>query len=237
MEKRGLSNIEMVLAFIIFIGAVLFAVYFFLNHFNQNQKENSLDFVNSQIVSNLNAEVKSYSVKINRSAFPNDQEILAVNINTEIALEENIAAFDFNGVSVPIDLVNGIVYLNVSKSGDLFKIEISKEISRNYTLFSNLPASNENYYNIASNTKNTLPSEMKVEELNKNYYLEYDKLKSDLGINRGFDFGFEADFAGNNVKMEKDISKQDSVFVSNKRIEFLRKNGKIEFTDVKTKVW
>lgn len=237
MEKRGMSNIEMVLAFIIFIGAVLFAVYFFLNNFNQNEKENSLDFVYSQIVSDLNEDMQSYSIKINRGEFPSNLEIIAINLSREINIDESVVAYTLNGDNLPLEVANDIIYLDTSNSGDLVSIRISKGISRNYTLFSNLPDSNEDYYEIASNTKNTLPSEMNVEELNNSYYLEYDKLKSDLGINRGFDFGFEADFTGNNIKMEKEISKQASVFVSNKRIEFLRKNGKIEFTDIKTKVW
>ncbi len=126
MEKRGMSNIEMVLAFIIFIGVVLFAVYFFINHFNQSTKENSLDYVYGKVVSNLNEEVQSYSIKVNRSAFPSNQEILAVNLSREITISENVVAYDLNGVNVEINLVDNIIYLDISNVGDLITIEISE---------------------------------------------------------------------------------------------------------------
>ena len=190
MEKRGLSNVEMVLAFVLFIGSVLFVLYFFITQFSQNDKNDSINYNYNKIAEKLYGEIESYSVKINRNSLPVNQEIVSLNIIKIINLGKNVAVYNLSNYKVPIYLVNNFIYVNVSGIGDLIIVRLSEDINMNYTSFSSLPLNNEGYYQIASVKKDKIFSEKKLRNINISYYNDYNKLKEDLGISSGSNFGW-----------------------------------------------
>ncbi|MDO8564148.1 MAG: hypothetical protein Q7R87_04015 [Nanoarchaeota archaeon] len=238
MEKRGISNVEMVLAFLIFIGAVLFAIYFFAGQFSQREKSESIDYIYNVIIDNAKDEFKTYSIKVNRTSLPSQVEIIAIDLDVDFNLDENVAAYDFSENKIPLKLISDIIYLNISDSEDIINLRISKSILNNYTQFSDSPTHNPSNYEIASSTRNTLTSEKMLRDLIREYNLDYNRLKSRLGVSRGFEFGFGVKFSETEfMETNKEIPKQVQLFTKNERKEILKEDGRVLFSDFKVSVW
>lgn len=234
MEKRGVSNVEMVLAFLIFIGAVLFTIYFLSNQINKGGKSESLDYIYTKISEVASENVQSYSIKLNNQGIG----VIGIDLDRSFGFDEGVRAVTLSGSKIPISLTGDIVYLDSNNIDDPFFVRISKGISSNYTLFENLPAVNISNYEIATKTEDHLLSEKKLEELKRSYEGDYNKLKTDLGIGRELDFGLVIVFSNSDfIKIEKEASQQTEVFSNKKRMEILRKDGNTVFADVQIKVW
>lgn len=234
MKKKGVSNIEMVLAFLIFIGAVLFTVYFLNNQINKSGKTESIDYIYNKISEITNENVETYSIKLNNQ----NLNIIRLDLGRSFSFEEGVGAYSISGSKIPISLSGNVIYLDANNIDEVFFIRISKGISANYTSFSNLPAVNVSNYEIASRTQNDLISEKKLEEMKRSYEGDYNKLKTDLGIGRDNNFGLNVVFSTFDfIIIGKDVSKQAEVFSNKKRVEIIRKDGSTAFADVQIKVW
>jgi lipopolysaccharide export LptBFGC system permease protein LptF len=234
MEKSGVSNVEMVLAFLIFIGAVLFTVYFLNNQINKSGKSDSIDYIYNKISEVSSENVETYSIKLNNQ----NLNLFGLDLGKDFSFDEGIGVYTLAGSKVPISLSGNIIYLDANNINDIFFVRISKSISANYTLFDSLPPVNSTYYEIASRTQEKLLSEKILEELKRKYEQDYDKLKTYLGISRDLNFGLNVVFSPFDfINLEKDISKQAEVFSNKKRIEIIRKDGSTAFADVQIKVW
>lgn len=229
-----MSNIEMVLAFLIFIGAVLFTVYFLNNQINKGGKSESLDYIYNKISEVGSEKVETYSIKLNNQ----NLNIMGIDLDRDLSFDEGVSAFTLSGSKIPISLSGNIIYLDVNSADNFLIIRISKDISSNYTLFNSLPQVNTSNYEIASRTQNNLMSEKKIEEIKGTYERDYNKLKTDLGIGRDLNFGMNVVFSSFDfINLGKEASKQAEIFSNKKRIEIIRKDGNSVFADVQIKVW
>lgn len=234
MEKRGVSNIEMVLAFLIFIGAVLFTVYFLNNQINKGGKSESIEYIFNRISEIGSENVEAYSIKLNNQ----NLNLIGLNLEKDFSFDEGIGASTLTGSKIPIGLSGDIIYLDANDINGVFFLRISKGISANYTLFDDLPDVNTSNYEIASRTESKLLSEKRLEEIKRNYEQDYNKLKTDLGIGRNLNFGLNVVFSPFDfINIEREASKQAEVFSNKKRIEIIRKDGRTAFADVQIKVW
>lgn len=238
MEKRGISNIEMVLAFLIFIGVVLFVIYFFSGQFSQKAKSESIDYIQNIILDKSKEKLKTYSVKINKEDMPNTQQIVAIKLNLNLDFDENVVAYDLSDKNIPVRISGEIIYLNITGSSKIINIGVSKSIINNYVSFSDAPDENGAYYEIASIKSDKILSEKKLEELKRAYTLDYNKLRSELGVGRGLDFGFLVGVSESDVlESIKEVPSNVQLFTKSTREQILKKDGRIVFADFKVSVW
>ena len=80
MKKKGASNVEFVIAFILFITVVGASFYLFNPTKNVKAREQSSTYVFGKIIENTTVEVASYALKINQGCDP----IIAFEISEPI---------------------------------------------------------------------------------------------------------------------------------------------------------
>ena len=95
MEKRGLSHIEVILSFFIFVSFVLFAIYFFSPSKTSRIVDSSLSYTLDEVKKNISVELESFSVILNSSTQGDDLasvEIKGVADNTDNKIVINLTS-------------------------------------------------------------------------------------------------------------------------------------------------
>ena len=231
MKKRGLAHLEIVMAFVIFIGVIGFGFYFLGNSNKVNLVEKNLDYIEREIKNDLSTEASEQSLKI----ITRTGNSFAVELNRENG--ENFAIENSSGDVVNSKFQGGIFYFD-ALSGDIYKIIKSKEISERNDLSGSLPDHDENNYKLGPEIESELFSEKKALELNMSYYENYNGLLERYGVGNRANFGFQVVFAdGLAVIAKKSVPENYEIFSRNERVEFLRRDGKLEFAEVIVLVW
>jgi len=231
MEKEGISHIEVVLAFILFISFLFFAWYFFNPFHNTRLLDSSLNYATTSIIDNASIALITYAVKINES-LPDLYIIINIsgipeNMNVDIRnISENLIQSSREGNDVSISNT-GI------KRGDVLYIRFSEDFPSS-SFSDGIRIAHE----IASVNNEKVISEKRILELNRSYYLDQSNLKENFNLPSRIDFGFGLIFSENDkIIADTAVPKGSEVFSDSKRVEVLRTNGKMQFADLLVKVW
>ena len=241
MLKKGISHIEVILAFVIFISAVVFTLFFFQPE--KGMESNvvlQLDDILSEVQKNTSTDVTELGIKLN-----GDYQSLSVTLPNYPKMESNASAFDNMGNILPsYNIQNGNSYIacaassNASSLPSFFYERISPDITLNNANSGICSSSNDTYYQIASVSDRKIVSELKLLEINKTYYQNYILLKNTFGIGRNQDFSFEIILPdGNIIGAYSTIPSNVEIFAINKEIEVLRQDGKIQFAEIRMRIW
>jgi hypothetical protein len=236
-QKKGISHIEVILAFLLFITAVGFGLYFFNASNNSGLVDTTLIYAFREIEQNTSTTIEVFSVKVNGSLILTDS--LALNFSG-IAGNSSVESYD-GGI---LDSSRGgtndeIVYVSSPNwaGEDVLFVVFSEEFQDDGVLASE---HNESYYKIGSSEIRDVISERKFRILNESYYADYRALKGRDGFNLPdrADFGFTLRFDdGGVIVSEKDIPDGFEVFSETKRVEVLEEDGSRSFADLIVKVW
>ncbi len=252
MKKRGLSHIEVILSFIIFIGAVGFALYFFSPTNSSRLVDTSLDYVNREISKNITVNLKTYSISINNSGNQvNDAHVLAVNISgicenaNGIVKAVNLSGYNFSsGVGNGNNKCNSqhedIVLIKNENwaAEDFVYLKLSEDFDESSGNVGGDPRPNPDFYKLSTVNSEDLFSEKRILNLNKTYYEDYYGLKKQFNLPGRVNFGFSFSFTNDDeIKVENPVPSGLEVFSKVDRVEVLRKNGKVEYADFTMKVW
>jgi hypothetical protein len=240
MKKRGIGHIEIILAFILFITAVGFGLYFFSTSNTSRIADTTLTYAFREIEKNTSTSVEVFLVSMNRSnIFGSPSEV----------------AFNFSGVpgNTSVQRYNGRI-LNSSRGGiggELVYVSSSNWMGEDilYVMFGEefkedgVPTNsvhNSTYYRIGSSEIKNLLSEKRFRALNESYYLDYRGLKGQGNFNLPdrADFGFSLVFDdGYSIVAESNIPEGFEIFSETKRWEVLREDGSIMFANLIVRVW
>lgn len=241
MNKRGFSHIEIIFAFVIFIAAVIFGLYFFSPLNSSRLVDSSLSYVSSSIEDNVTTSLVTYSVKIYNTGGQITDNIVAIPIDSKVLRDNiNVRVEDYNGVVLPskIERSNKVVIFKKESGWDSVDFAILK-FSEDFDPTSATLNGVENpaFYQIASITNEDLYSEKKMIILNESYYSNYDKLKDDFKVRRA-DFGFSVFFSKDHAIISQiDIPSKGEVFSRTSRVQFITKDGSSAFADLGVRVW
>ncbi len=224
MEKRGLSHIETVLSFVLFIGFLVFA-FFFFNPFQSNRTlETTLEYAFLEIEDNITATIESYSVVTSGNGV----------IGIDLANEHNASVEDENRNEIDSFTQDGVAYFD--PPGNFAVIRFNEEFTNDNSATGSILA--EGAYNISSSDTKQVYSERRFNMLKESYESKYLQLKKDFNLPNRVDFGFEVLFDdATSIKAELEIPSGIEVTSNIERIEILRSDGKIEFADLIVKVW
>ncbi|MEK6924631.1 MAG: hypothetical protein AABW71_00150 [Nanoarchaeota archaeon] len=238
MYKKGLSHIEFVVSFTIFIGFLVFAFVFFNPLQSQRTLKSTMDYAWIEVSREGRENIESYSVSIDTG--------YASAVNFEIAgipLDYNATAEDENGN--PIDVhrdSNGIVYLDRGTS-NFIKIlyspalENSPFVSLGASLGTITPTTTTGNFYISSSEIKDIYFERLFLELNQSYYSDYAALKEDLNLPNRIDFGFIITFDNHQIRAMNDVPEGIEVLSKNDRVEIIKQNGDHGFAEVTVLVW
>lgn len=244
MNKGGLGHIEMMLSFLIFIGFVIFALYFFNPSDPSRTISSSQSYIFDEIIKDVSVEVESYSVKINTPlptppAIPESikVEIKGVDSKKRVRVESS-SGLDVGSVRTG-DSVQFNLESKLYNGGKGFAII---KFSEDY-IPSSVPLDSLNSvpdYTISSSNKIQVISEKRMNSLEQRYNADYNGLTGTFNIPSSANFEFELIFDSdpiNNIKAERERPENVEIFPDVKRVEVLRENGGIEFADLIVRVW
>lgn len=217
LNKRGISHVEVIVSFVLFLGFVGFAFYFFSPFESGRTLDSSLDYAFDEVVENVSTTLESYSV-----VFPPDCT------DTTVKIDGAISGNYFGGTR------DENKFCGFSPQ-DFITILISEDFSDYAGSCSDVqtPCSN-----ISSSENKQVLSENKINNLLQNYNEDYGNLKENFNLPGRIDFGFSLVFDdGTSIVTEREIPSNLEVVAKEDRVEIIRQNGDIEFADLVVKVW
>ena len=230
MEKRGVSHVEFILSFLLFIGFLLSILLFFDPFDNNDILDVSLNEVSDSIIKQVSKEIIIYSVVVDQAVTEPIIEFTIPNINSgyKVRVEDyngNVLPSSFDGTEVVVDR-EGNSFLKV-KFSDAFDPSSPAPSGSSTTVVT-----------IASSNIKNISTESGFNDLKDQYVQDYHTLKTDLGLPPGINFAFEVKFDdGTGIIASNSIPSGVDVFVDRDRIEIIRGDGKSEFADLSVKVW
>lgn len=242
MKKRGISHVEVILAFVIFIVAVGFGLFFFNAGGGGRIVDATITYLFTEIDKNTTVSVEVFSVNVTEEVVGIPfGDVLVLNfsgIQGETRVEnyegENLSSsrggVDDELVYVHSDSWAGGEFLFVS-FGDEFLDDRVTGSPENH---------NESYYILGSSESQNLISEKRFILLNQTYSADYDGLKSqdNFNIPDRADFGFSLVFGeGDEIVAKKEVPDGFEVYGERKRVRVLRVDGSKAYADLLVKVW
>ncbi len=252
MKKRGISHVEIILSFIIFAGAVGFALYFFSPFDSNRLIDSSIDYVFREINRNAGVEVESYFVRIDCSKviIPGSDctahliqiggFLFAINL-PGIGTGRNPDGERSDGTPIDSKRTGDLIYVKPTSGiwtdTEVIIIRFSEEFSND--AIADGPHGEVGYEILSSKIGEYL-SEKKLEQLKVDYTTDYATFKGASGFNipNRVDFGFSVIFSdGNSIVAQRNIPDNIETYSITKRVEILRKYGGIEFADLTVTIW
>ncbi len=244
MEKRGISHIEVMLSFLIFIGFVIFAFYFFSPSQTSRIVESATSYAFREIIENTNTEVESYYVKMDVSGMGSGSEFRKIKISGVDNIK-NVRAENRHGTFVESRREGASDNINFKADsvhdGDPSEgfaiFRFSEDIN---------PGSgpsgggqlNDDEYSIISSDKIKFMSEKKIKALNASYYDNYEKLKQQFNLPSSVNFEFNIVFdSGEEIEAKRERPEGVEVFSNVRRVEILREDGSVIFADLILRIW
>ena len=230
MGKRGLTHVEMILSFVIFVGFLIFALIFFNPTDVDRLLDSSLFYAVDEITSNVSVEIESFYVEIGYNGF---EDFIAVPFenpnNWKVKVE------DYDGKELNSNFLLGHVLFEW-EGNDFVQVIFSEDlVNGDVQNAFNLDPDN---YTIASSDSRSIISEKRLKGIIENYQADYESLREDFNLPRRVDFAFSLSFApGDKIFAEKSIPENLEVVAEQDRIEVLREDGGIVFADYIVKIW
>ncbi len=232
MSKRGLSHIEFVVSFVIFIGFIVFAFVFFNPLQSQRTLRSTMDYAWLEVSEEGREDIEVYSISILPSF---SLQLMQIAIGG-VPLNYNASVEDIDGVPIPTHRdSSGIVYFDRGGK-DFFKIKYSPAINNGIPISGTTPIGN-NQYVISSSEAKEIYFENLFLELNQSYYSDYAGLKHDLNLPNRMEFGFIITFDGYQINAVNQIPEGIEVLSKNDRVEIIRNSGERQYAEVTVLVW
>jgi hypothetical protein len=233
MQKEGLGHIEMILAFVLFVGFLFFGLYFFNPLSADRLLDSSVDYASREIIKNTSLDTLTYSLVINAS----DPSLVALPISAlEVPSGSSFLVLDSKGKVLPSQITG--IFLSFDRGSDRFvKIIVGSfaVATTNLSMGEIIPLEN---YTISSSESERLTSETSFKMLKERYDLDYVALKKDFNLPGRVDFSFSAIFSDeNNVTATQFVPEGLEALSKQERIEVLMEDGTVEFADLLVRVW
>jgi len=182
-QKKAQMHVEIIVSFVIFVGFLLFLLYFLNPVGKQNLSFSSLEKVQEKILDNVAISYRTVTLVLESA--PSGDECYKFEAND--FLSENLVAYDGEGIKREVSLKKSDKKIELQlKSGQrVYKISSFEGfVEEGYSpCNSNSPPSS---WGLIENTGAVF--EDYLAELKGYYESDYVKLKTDLGLQKDFDF-------------------------------------------------
>ncbi|MCX8158720.1 MAG: hypothetical protein N3D20_00260 [Candidatus Pacearchaeota archaeon] len=232
MKKRGASNIEFILAFVLFVGFVATIFYFFNPIRNVNYMESSLNYVIGAIEKNVTSEIDEVGILIKGSS--SGGNIAKVKIK-DISNDKKVDARDYYGFRFDAKRNGEEVYIDLKNRGtnnNFIIFRFNEEFNEE-----TISSGQEREYTISTKDSRKIVSEKKIKQLSERYANNYLKLKEELKIPANIDFSFSLELQDRKIEVTKDIPARAEVFAKGKLIEVLKENEVTETGYLTIRIW
>lgn len=228
-DKRGISHIEIMISFVIFLGFLIFLLTF-LNPFHSKLPNSLIGWVESEMVEEM--EETSYSISIT----------LIKDIESNCFRLEDIPHFKECEVVVR-DESNSILkaenyggVLTIEKSGEFYMAYCSDILSENRGLSGCVSLFLEDYELGVLNEKKVLSRE-KIQKLVDDYYKNYELTKDRFNIPSTMDYAFILTESSNRYEAVKEQKKTSDQIAKTIKVEVLNEDATVEQGSLTIMIW
>lgn len=244
MKKRGLSHVEIILSFVLFVAAVS-AGFYFLNPGNAKRiADSSLEYAFREIVKNSTINVASFGVKINNEAILEDEsqnqqmiEVISVNLSRQFNdVKSRVSVF--NGEVLASKLEDNILYIKAGSDGwsgiEFINVFLSDEF-----IDDEIPSAEhiERYYELASVQNQEVISEAKFSRLVEFYNSDYYGFKKEFNLPDRVNIGFLMKIDDMEIAAQREIPEKTEVFSGSKNFLVLKQNEEQSLGTLIISVW
>jgi len=225
MNKRGVSTVEMIVSFTIFLSFVLF-IFLYLNPLKSDISQSLLVSLESGLKEHAMTDLREWPVAVNKSSAPDCLDIEIPFNSTEVNIG-NISVKDLNDDTLEYKLVGDHLY--IKKINDkLYRIIQSDEIERTDTLKSacDVPTIPPQY-EFSVERIDRIYSYKRLLEINMTYYADYKQAKQGLNYPSNSDFAVIITSNEFNITMTRSIPPNIQLRARTLPIEILKNDNRI----------
>ncbi|MEK6810964.1 MAG: hypothetical protein AABX96_00485 [Nanoarchaeota archaeon] len=231
-ERRGLSHIEFVISFVIFVVFIAFAFMFFSPLQSNRTLKSTLDYAWLEVDDATKNKLETYSVFITSGASGGDEVAVIIDVpNDYNASVEDIEGKLIDSYKSP----NGAVHFS-NPDENFVRIKYSPVFPNGAPINGTLLGADD--YSISSSEVEELHFERLFDNLNKSYFSNYTALKKKFNLPNRMNFGFVAKFNETyEITALRNIPEESEVLSKNERFQAVSKSGIKKYVDVRVLVW
>jgi len=235
-NKKGMSHVEIVLSFVIFIGFLIF-IFSIFNPFRvSDEKEIYLNIIERGIKEQTNVEFKFLSLSLNQS-LGEACFYFEYNLSNVVVKNESydfVAAFSEKSGNKRRIYING--------TGSFFYIFSCEEFNESNFSSQHCKKLKQKDYTLGLLRRYDVTSYSKLENLTKKYDLNYEGIKGEIGLPSSKDFSFSVRDTNLSSRkpiltVNKTISKQVGILTRDVPIQLLYSNGTLKYAILNIQVW
>jgi len=237
MHKKGMSHIEVILAFVLFISSIIAILYFFNFPKDNSNISTNLEDTYSKIRDNLSTDLFIYGVKINDNLAKN----LSLNLSTNIK-GYRVYAKDYLGNQINASITDnntGVICLNTNNDlSNFVYIYLNKDITED-PVTGGCTNYEEDKYNISSMQKESLMSVNSALDLKNEYEQNYTALKSYFNLSKETNFGFELDInETDKIIAENNVPRGIEIYAKDYKLNLINDSIRnVLIANLKIKIW
>ena len=226
---RGMSHIEMVLAFLLFLGAVMFSLIFLQNSKHVQTTTYESDSVVRSIVHNITVPAIFQTIVFNTST---TNQIIALPFSSVMP----VVVVNVSGASLLGSYNDGLLTINRKDGGRVATIVASSGVETGAQALQGV--ADARAYTLGVSQERTLPAVLMIVGLARSYQDAYLETKTALGIPSGTEFGFTLhNETGILIGAQRAIPAGVSIVNKKERMEFLLPNGRTSFLELEVQAW
>jgi len=240
-SRKGMSHIEVILSFVIFMGFLIFLFAIFNPLKISSSNDVSLDIVERIIKNNVSARVDFLTLKLNYTAdkcfyFTYNSSLKNISVKNESY--DNAGAYSRNvgGGQMKEEEQRIKREINIDSTGKFFYIYSYEGFVENDFDNSDCDDLNEKDYTFGLFRSYEMVSFTKLENLGDNYNLDYEKLKKGFGLKQDFSFNIK-DTSGKNILNTTKRTPKTIVLARNEPIQLVYNNGTLKYAILNIQVW
>ena len=231
MKKRGLSHIEVVLGFLIFLVSIMFIIASYEPLFGKNNLDQGLaNRLYDGFFENTSIEVKTYYA------------LITSNTNMGLYLGEDLTnvgviALNYKGEKISLGNNGDNVCLNVTKNyeNETIRIIISEDIDK-----TTINCNNDSLkYNITTMIKEIYLDEEKIKIFNNTYHNNLRQLLSSISLPSDSNFEYNITIYNSKEytgKTKEDLRRMD-VFTSKRRLKIINSSNEVVEGEATFRIW
>ena len=233
MDRKGMSHIEIIASFAMFVGFLLFGLYFFNPLNNERLLDSTLYYAMDAINNNVTARSISYGVALKSDVV---SPVIIVPLGRGDAEGEGVYVEDSLGQKVPsAQLAQGVAF---SRVDDFFQIRFGSFPYQGATLQNPVLLVIGENYTISTSEEFELADETRLRALAGTYQESYEELKTKFNLPRRVDFAFIVKLSeADKIEATREIPEGVESFAQTKRVRLTREDGSMAFADMTVVVW
>lgn len=232
--KRAYGHLEMIIAFVLFVGFVSFLIIFIKPTNNSNISDSIAVALRDSFLNSAKTNYTRFFVSIKTS--DPGAACFSINLDERAFIYPSVAGFVEKASTKQIvsSKINSGYEIIALGGGDSYYVSISPDF--NSSPSSGISCSSDSTYNLGSIDERTIVSKKGLDEIKTRYDSNYNSLRSDLGVPPTFDFAIVSEDLPE-IDMEKTAPDNSDVVAIESSENVLFSNGEIKPVKFIFKVW